>query len=54
MYAVIYNIAIYIWNGICRLLRCRQVPVSFVPQLLPQAFADHLLRSFMQEAWLEA
>lgn len=26
------------------------VPVSFVPQLLPQALADHFLRSFQQEA----
>eukprot|EP00913_Durusdinium_trenchii_P017024 g16009.t1 len=26
------------------------VPVSFIPQLLPPTFADHILRSFMQEA----
>ena len=27
-----------------------EVPVSFIPQLLPPTFADHILRSFMQEA----
>ncbi|CAJ1349485.1 unnamed protein product [Effrenium voratum] len=28
----------------------KMVPVSFVPNLLPQPFADHLLRAFLQEA----
>lgn len=27
----------------------KSVPVTFIPNLLPQAFADHLLRAFLQE-----